>query len=328
MPIDYLAINTGLRDQLITSGLVGTEAECRKFPGAGWLYETVRWAADQGVTILSGEEGLELIQNGINPSHIAWIQESLEHESVFRAWLSHPGAEDNTILFNLESPLFAPIFWDIADTLPAKFRMGLGIPGVRPSFPAYRAQDIRHPDPQAWAHNKYAVGAVLSNKWNALAPNPQLLIASPSYRSAIAGEQQSVRVRTLEQLSLARPVFVAGHGWKNPDPLALQAFIKTPILPVENKLAYLNQFIQSVAVENTTHPGYWSEKTWDSWTAGSHPISDDCRISSTESVLDAIKRTQHAMRETADTHPASELRWVNSVKLALEQMDAPSCGAW
>lgn len=320
MSFDYLALNLHLHDQLVAPKLLLDEKACRSWPCSGWLYEISKWATDQGLKLISGDEA---VSGDVDPSRVIWIQDNIERLHAYNPWrFEHDVDGSRTILFNLESPLFNPQFWDVAPHLKARVRMGLGVGhGVIPTFPVYRASDIIPPNPDMWEKNGDAYGCVLSNKWSALAPNVEVMRQSAAYKKAIAFELQSHRLRVLEQLCYKVPVRVAGHGFNNPDPFQLTEYVGL-IQPITDKLKWLNQFRYAVSIENVDFPGYWSEKEWDPLVAGCMRITDP-KVGLT------IPRNQHAheirweqikLIEEEATHRASERRWVNELKSAIGSM--------
>lgn len=319
MPITHLVLNIHLREQLVDTGRIAIEAECKKFPGARWLHALWTWCQKNGVNVISGSSAPESLY-GVDGDKIAWVQEGLEHETDWYRALAHARVKQKNIIhFNLESPLFAPHFWDRAKYIEAGLKMGCGW-GNPPEFPAYRASDILPPNPEAWERNEYAVCAVLSNKWQALIPNLELIKTSPSYKHAIAHEQQTARVRFLEQLSLNRKVVVGGHGFGGPDPLALTAFVGE-IRPVEDKLQFLNQFPFCVSMENVSHEFYRTEKWIEPMLAGTWAVYPEDILADDKSwCVETLTHRQNDLRDEEQTHPFSETAWVNRIIKHLETL--------
>lgn len=295
--IKYIAFNTSLNHLLFDNGMIQYEDECRKYPGAGWLYEVTQWCKTNAIALIPPDYFEH------NPKEVVLIQEAVQCPDIFNK-AREMGY--NIIQFNLESPLYNPYFWDLG---PHKTFMGLCW-GKKPEFPAYRSKDFLPVNPKA-----KGTCAVLSNKWSALAANPDLIRTSLSYRRALAFESQTSRIRKIQQLSFPDAVTIAGQGYAGPDPFQLQAFLGQEVLPVGDKIRFMNRFERCVAWENFQDPSYVTEKIWDAISAGCKPIMQRHQAAQVGPVCTAqtMDSVQHWLREQEDTHPFSERAWVTKM---------------
>lgn len=261
-----IALNLHLKD--IENGGWNSIEACSKYPGARWIYYFTRLATLSGYDVWPTSKTITaLIEKNIGPSEITLIQEG--HNSWWDK-LAQLGVT-NTILFNLESPMYAPDFYDRLNSaaLP-EFKERIGFPNILsngPIFPSYDKEDIvTAPRSPNCRHV-----AVLSNKnWQLLALSQPELWKSETFRQAIIRELHSKRASVLHSMILAGCVDIYGNGWQQPDIWGITHVYGKKIEQVQDKIKTLSNYYSAVCYENTDMLGYCTEKAIDAFCAGCH----------------------------------------------------------
>jgi hypothetical protein len=226
---------------------------CKKYPGSGWMPEFKRLAESNGHSVFSGAEAIvQALGHHIEISDVFVVQ---EENSTDADTLIAAGGKP-AVLYCLESPLYAPKFYENLDTLNAIFPRQLlfGSLGTdRVYFPSFDPKELDFVDPDQWAYRPKTLCTVMSNKF------------MPTYamdEKIRPFELHSKRKHAIEELNVKQGVLdIYGKGW-------------TPVLeiPVGQKIQVMRDYRYSLCFENFKMPGYVTEKIIDSLVAGTIPI--------------------------------------------------------
>ncbi len=242
---------------------------CKKYPGAGFLPHLAKIARAEGVTLLSGKEVLQKIQEKkIDPKKVLIFQEELNPVGFE---LLRKGCIPQ-LVFCLESKMYAPVFYDLLSEIKPIFKNHLLFQGgTRPLyFPSYDDEDLV----LSGEHSKEICMITSNKQWWSLFPYWK----SPSWCFSIRNELHTQRLRAIE----AHPEMdLFGYGWDNLNNLPPQwAFLKPQIEKMwkgitPNKIKTLSQYKRAICYENTKEPGYITEKLPHCYVAGTHPVYSD-----------------------------------------------------
>lgn len=225
---------------------------CKKYPGAGFLPFLQEFG-----DIYSGGEGFKC-----SPDNVLVVQ---EEENPVGLALLEKGAK-GSILFCLESPLFAPLFYDRLPELREKFsRQFLFQGGTDPVFfPSFDADHLKKPD--EWLGRRPRFCYVTANKhWKAYGHVPGWK-ESKSWQKAVLHSLHDERFKAIHMLNQIGVIDLFGKGWpKRMDPPAKE-------LPAGEKIDTLRRYWLGLAIENTSMPGYITEKLIDCMVAGVVPV--------------------------------------------------------
>jgi hypothetical protein len=223
---------------------------CKKYPGAGFL----PYLQEYG-DIYSGGEGFRC-----SPEEILVIQ---EEENPVGLALLEKGAKGG-VLFCLESPLFAPLFYDNLPEIRSRFqRQFLFQGGTDPVFfPSFDADHLKKPEP--WAGRRPRMCYITSNKHFKQYEHIIGWKESKSFQKAVQFQLHDSRYLTIHNLNKIGILDLFGKGW----PEGMSA----PPLPDGEKLETLRRYRFGIAIENTAMPGYITEKLIDCMVAGVVPI--------------------------------------------------------
>lgn len=252
MKIIALCINV---EELDHGGFKDQEV-CKKYPGSGWMPWLVQYAKQTGVLVHSGSETIRLIMNhDIQISDVLVVQEELNRNAQTLLGL---GAEPG-IVFCLESPLYAPYFYDAIPLLnrlfPIQLLFDYGTHLIK--FPSFDLNDIREPKPFE-GRDKSCM--VVSNKYYKLYED--LFKNSPVWKIACQRQLHDARLSIIERLHGHADFDLYGHGWGDK---------AKSILPGK-KVEVMRDYLINYSLENIYMKGYLTEKLFDALMAGCAPV--------------------------------------------------------
>lgn len=242
---------------------------CKKYPGAGFLPHLARLADEAGYQIFSGTHcSIDILRKDLDPKEVFILQEDFNPEGLE---LINFGAHPQ-VVFCMESKMYAPDFYDRLDDFKRVFKYQLLFEGgTHPlHFPTYDQEDLDRPRP-TWEERKPLCMISSNKQWWSMQPRWN----SPSWCSAIRNELHTARLRAIEQNP---EMDLYGHGWGNLDNIPPHwAFLKPQIQkrwkgPVTDKLETLSQYQSAICYENTSEPGYLTEKMVDCSVVATLPI--------------------------------------------------------
>lgn len=235
---------------------------CKQYPGSGWAPYVGDFFTRNDVKylVISGSVALAGIASGAyKPGELCVIQEELNETGLK---LVKAGAIP-WMMFCLESPLFAPFFYDKLrekdpDIFQFKHRLFFGKRGTEPvHFPSFDLDDIQDPDPY---FSRKELCAVISNKHYSQYKN--MFGHSPSWQMAIQSQLHDMRYQTIEQFIKIGGIDLYGKGW--PRGVGQE-------LPAGAKLATIRKYQTSLCGENIVMEGYVTEKLIECLVAGVVP---------------------------------------------------------
>lgn len=236
---------------------------CSRYPGAGFLPHLAKLARDKDWFVASGH-GLLREQPG---ERIYVLQEELNKDGT--TLVSH-GAKAQ-VLFCMESKMYAPDFYDRLPEFKKTFKHQILFQGGtrKLRFPNFEEEILMDPLPST----RKPLCMIASNKqwWS-----QRTRFDSPSWCEAISYELHTARLQAIADYDLD----LYGYGWDNLDNLPpwwnwLKPKIKAcckGTIPADGKLDVLRQYKQAICYENTSLPGYVTEKIVDCLVAGTEPI--------------------------------------------------------
>ncbi len=220
---------------------------CRSYPGSGFLpYLRAH------LNIGSANE-----INNCNAEDMLIVQ---EEDNALAQGLIEKGAT-GSVLFCLESPLFAPLFYDRLPKTRKHFRhQFLFQGGTDPVFfPSFDETLLPTPEPWLARHPRFCL--VMSNKrWEPFGEIPGWR-ESKSWQKAVQFQLHDRRQTIIDTLANLRILDLFGKGWPN-----------APEIPAGQKISTLRRYQFGLCIENTVMPGYVTEKLLDCIVAGVVPV--------------------------------------------------------
>lgn len=240
---------------------------CRKYPGAGFLPHLAQKTQALGIPILGAQDALTQVHyNQLSPKDLIVFQEELNPTGLDLIAL---GATPK-LVFCLESKMYAPLFYDHLDSIKNIFKNTLLFEsGTKPiHFPSYDEEELILDTTSP----RKEICMISSNKqfWH----HPTHF-ESPSWCSAIRNELHTARLKAIEEHP---EMDLYGYGWDRLDNIPPHwAFLKPQIQRMwkgttPNKIQTLSQYKSAICFENTSEPGYITEKMPHCWVAGTTPI--------------------------------------------------------
>jgi hypothetical protein len=230
------------------------QAECDKLFGAGWVAMFTGLAESAGIPVYSGSEAIDQIRRGTyQASDFLVIQE--ESNPIGMDLVSR-GAEGQVLLC-LESPIYAPRFYDVMPKLKELFKFQvLFNHGTHPVyFPSFHPHEIL--PITSWGHRKLLTMVSANKHYSAI----QEGVYSPSYRTALHTQLQDLRYQAIEALAGTGQFDLYGQGW----PPAVGK-------GCSDKIETMSHYKFSLVIENGRYPGYLTEKLIHCFVAGTVPI--------------------------------------------------------
>lgn len=274
----------------------------KNYPGTSWLPVFAKLAKQKNHEVATGDIAIENVQAGRwNPSEILIIQDLDAKDGSILAKL---GAKTH-ILMGLEAPLYAYNFYrNIKKIVPrfrhrilysgffevAKSRWGFNYPAY---FPSYQKKDIL--PLKKWAKRKFLVMVAANKYYQKTFPvrlphyltehfdylRDKLIIwRSPIRKKAINNELISKRLEAIEYFGSKKNLFsLFGANWHdlNNLPRKWSTRLEKPISQlkpktVSDKIKTISNYKFAICFENTSFPGYVTEKIIDCFVAGVIPI--------------------------------------------------------
>lgn len=235
----------------------------QKYPGSGWVRYLDAFAKKEGFEVLSGLEAFYRMKSGQLAAEDIYIIQEEENELGLRLWMLE--GCNPSVVFCLESPLFAPFFYDrlkmLKQWFPYQVLFGeLG--NVKAYFPSFDSEiDLKDPIP--WEERSKLACMVTSNKhYEYLAPDPRRKI-SPTWEYALSHQLHDLRYQVIEKwVRTKKQVDLYGHGWG----------IEFPEIPRGKKMDVIRDYKFCFCIENLEMPGYVTEKIIEALVAGCIPI--------------------------------------------------------
>ena len=249
LPIKELAVNGYLPEI------------CAKYPGANWLLHFHKICSEAGISVQSAEVMAQILNTAeIKAEDIAVIRE----EDADDHGLEKAGAK--VIDFCLESPMYNPGWY----SKEGGTRLSLLNGAI--NFPSF--EELPDEVPKS-SEREGLVCMVASNKqwWT----HSRHFWGNPHYREAIKNELHGERLKVIEHFAKLDGFKLFGRDWDKLAVLpqyqgALEAVQKLNPQPVQNKHETLTKFKFTFCYENTSLPGYCTEKVIDALVAGCIPI--------------------------------------------------------
>lgn len=251
MKVIALCVNVQELDQ----GGYADKNVCKKYPGSGWMPYLVEYANQSDYTVLTGSKALDLAKlNGSAKGMLVIQEESNEYATVLLGMGATPA-----VLFCLESPLYAPVFYDHLDEISKKFPFSIlfGDEEHPVYFPSFDLNEI--PEPKKERIRKYVM--VVSNKH--YSDLITIYGNSKSFQLALHGQRHDLRYSTIFRMSLNGSLDLFGKGWP-------KGFAKE--IDAGDKISVMSDYLISPCIENITMNGYVTEKLIDCLVAGVLPL--------------------------------------------------------
>lgn len=236
---------------------------CKKYPGAGFLPHLAKLAREKGWDVRSP------IRDKVPLGENTYVLQEELYDSGMT--LIEYGAKAQ-VLFCMESKMYAPDFYDRPE-LKKKFKHQILFHGGtrKLRFPNYDLDDLKRPPTAPVARKPLCMIASNKQWWS-----QGTRFDSPSWCEAISYELHTARLQAIADFDLD----LYGYGWDNLDNLPpwwnwLKPKIKRcykGTIPPHGKLEVLRQYRQAICYENTSLPGYVTEKIVDCLVAGTEPI--------------------------------------------------------
>jgi len=269
----------------------------KNFPGALWCYYLKESLAKENIEVMTGDLALEGVKDGrYKPEDVYVIQEleNLHSDELLKA-----GAKA-LLLTCFESPLYAWRFYDkipeLAEIYPnrllfagsfdnAKLKTGTNYIMRFPNFEQGDIINLVKP----WNERKFAV-LVASNKFVKRRVfylgfkkdkylKRLMQLTSKSFSDALKNQFQTKRLQAIEYFAKRKSLDIFGEGWGKLNRLPLiWHFRLRGILKelnpqtCEDKIKTMSDYKFAICFENTSYPGYFTEKIIDCFCAGTIPI--------------------------------------------------------
>jgi hypothetical protein len=223
----------------------------KKYPGAGWMKYLAADAMD-------GHSALEHLQSGaIKPENIFIVSEERQTHALF---LEQMGAK-KTVQLCLESPMFAPRFYDgLKNSARTLYENSMLFSGGTEHvyFPSFDDLGLeKAPIPWAERHQKPLV-AVCANKHYSSFQHG--FANSPTFAKALKHQLHDKRREAFNYFLYRDMLDLYGRGWG----MGIEA--------AHDKLETIRDYRFALCFENCRWPGYITEKIIDCFVAGTIPI--------------------------------------------------------
>lgn len=230
---------------------------CKKYPGSGWMPYLYTYAQKNKIEVLSGSGARDaLLLKRLEPKDILVVQEELNPQAEK---LIAQGAKPG-LLFCLESPLYAPFFYDAIPKLLKKFPAQMLFQyGTHPMyFPSFDLKDIQEPKPLD-GRDKSCM--VVSNKYYKF--YEELFGKSPIWKKACESQLHDARYALITKFEKDPTFDLYGQGWPSG---------KAKPIPPGEKVNVMRDYLINYCFENIYMHGYLTEKLFDALMAGVAPI--------------------------------------------------------
>lgn len=263
---------------LLPSGTpIWSQEPLRRYPGADWLYFLAKEGSRRGINIIGGFEAEAVValdfhlKSGNIDRDQTWVLQEREDD---RANALYEIGAKPWMLTNFESPLFAPEFYDRAESISERFTHFVSFEGLRErsrakqfhslAFPSWGEDEMRPIHP--WRdRNPYAF--VVSNKHHAAMASADMR-ASPSWQWAADASLHDLRYQLIAYFYV-KGLELRGQGWEGLRDTWAPA---KNARPCRDKLEVLAHSRFTFVLENTRYVGNLTEKVIDAYLAGSVPI--------------------------------------------------------
>jgi hypothetical protein len=226
----------------------------KRYPGAGWIPHLVRIGKEQGMDVFSGEQAIRYVQAGmLDPTQILVVQEEMNPAGVA---LINMGAMPS-VLTCLESPIFAPRFYDQVESVKGHFKASILFSGGTHQlyFPSFDDSDVIEPTP--WESREHLCMVVSNKHYSGM---QGYYADSPSFNRALASQLHDYRYQAISHFMPRGGFTLWGKNWG----VAASA--------CDDKLQTLRGYRFNLCFENGSYPGYVTEKIIDALVAGVIPV--------------------------------------------------------
>lgn len=237
-----LAFNLPLTPESIRS-----QEALKAYPGAGFIPYLVEYAEARGIQVLPAQEIRNL------DSEVVIIQEENNRHGHDLHSFAKP-----KVVFSLESPIYAPGFYDSLKDLSRQFEHTLAFFGAKNQvyFPAF---DLNHRPALFYPISNYRfvrpfMSAVVAAKHHKMLPESD----SESFKYGVEHQLQTKRFEAIEYFQ-SHGLTLYGKGWPNR-------------LECDNKIDTIAKYKFNLCYENGSYPGYVTEKIFDAMVAGTIPV--------------------------------------------------------
>lgn len=243
-----IALCTNL--EALENGGIRSPKTCKKYPGASWVPRFTEMAEKAGYYVMTGNEALANLKVF---SNVYVIQEEINQ---LGQKLIDLGAKP-TLSFCLESPIYAPLFYDRIPEIKNIFPYQILFEGGthHTYFPSFDPEDVKPLVP--WEKRKPLVMIASNKHYSGM---ESYYSGSKAFQWAIDHQLQDKRYQAIQHFRNLGVLDLYGHGWG--------AFAK----PVEDKLETMRDYKFAICFENGSYPGYITEKIIDCFVAGVIPI--------------------------------------------------------
>ena len=271
------------------------------FPGAQAMPIFAEMAKKSGFEVVTGDIALSNVRSGYwNADDIIVVQEM---DCSIGLELVSLGAVPK-VLIALESPIFAHPFYDKLYFLASKFENRILFRGAFESLSAENGHNYNAYFPAFYRDQKFLLKpwnerhfmvVVAANKYYKksarfpLSFNPNRYIkwakkqrtkkSSHALQQAIKNELQSQRLEAIEYFGYLKKLNIFGHGWDRLKklPKAWQKRLGKILSeikpqPCDDKVETMSDYKFAICFENTSYPGYVTEKIIDCLVAGVIPV--------------------------------------------------------
>jgi len=268
-----------------------------RFPGTGWTHALKRLIEAGGRGLMTADRALREIRSGVlTAGEVTLVQHGASADGrKLRALGARPG-----VLLCLESPLYLDDFYDRLPMHAEGFPWFIGFAGQARRLPREtRFAQVRFPilaGPSVpglgFDARLHRAVLVAGNKfpracWGFSSASPRDLmraalgwrarLGSRALREGAKGELLRLRLRLIDALAPRGLLDLFGAGWSPlidvPQPWRgrLRAAL-SGVGPCEDKRSVLSRYRFALCLENTSWPGYLTEKLIDAIAAGCVPL--------------------------------------------------------
>jgi len=270
---------------------------CARFPGAVWMPVFAELMSRGGHEVVSGDVAIEKIKNSEWQASDVFVIQELNAKHGMR--LVKIGAMP-LLLTGGESPLFSYYFYDNLWRIAPKFKYRMLFSGafadfngqsgvnIPMRFPSFSQSDVS----SAVDFEKRDFMVMVAANKSGYPPLPRKIgelkswiihrvykLFSPSFQKAQKRELHSRRVDMIAYFGSKGLLSLFGSGWD--DEARFKESDKKKVLPIikrlqpvfcEDKVKTISNYKFVVCFENTSYPGYVTEKIIDCFAAGSIPV--------------------------------------------------------
>ena len=255
----YIALCTNIPDFDRGKEAWNDKSICDKYPGSHWVSYLEKIANENGFTVYPGRIVKNLIEKKeITPDQVYLVQE--EDNSIgtdlFRL-KCNPSA-----IFCLESPLYAPFFYDKIEFYKMAFKHQIffgDLGNHRAYFPSFdETIEINSPNfhSRKLPDKEFSICMIAANKhYGTFADR---FYSSKTFQEIIPHQLHDIRMEAILNL---KPDLYGNNWWGE---------IKS--IPPGEKIKVMHQYQYAICFENLSYPGYVTEKIIDCLVAGTIPI--------------------------------------------------------